>query len=83
MVWKLSSDRFQFLQYGNSLSESKAVKIGVPQGSILGPFHFLLHINDLAKCTKKCNLLMYADDAVIYISHRNAHVIKDNLTTEL
>ena len=77
------SDRLQFVQYGNSLSESKDVKIGVPQESILGPLLFLLHINDLAKCTKKCNLLMYADDVVIYISHRNAHVIEDILLTEL
>ena len=75
--------RFQFVQYGNSLSETKAVKFGVPQGSILGPLLFLLHINDLAKCIKKCNLLMYADDAIIYTSHSSFQVIETILTTDI
>ena len=34
-----------------------------PQGSILGPLLFLLHVNDMKQAVD-CNLLLYADDLV-------------------
>ena len=34
-----------------------------PQGSILGPLLFLLHVNDMKQAVA-CNLLLYADDLV-------------------
>ena len=44
------------------------IKCGVLQGSILGPLFFIIYVNDLSKCLKHCQHLLYADDTVIYIT---------------
>ena len=50
------------------------VKIGVPQGSVLGPMLFLIYINDLANCSN-FDTTLYADDCVLTISHKNTLTI--------
>ena len=47
------------------LSQEYPVNAGVPEGSILGPALFLLHINDLLDDII-CNTVIYADDTTLY-----------------
>ena len=49
-------------------SNPEAISAGVPQGFILGPLLFILHINDLPEVVSECNILMYAVDTVLYCS---------------
>ena len=56
------SDRSQFVCLSNHKSKIKAVKHGVPQGSVLGPLLFLLYINDLHHSIKSSETYHFADD---------------------
>ena len=68
---KYLSDRYQFVCENGNHSKKLCVKTGVPQGSVLGPFLFLLYINDLQKVVKDSQIVMFADDTTIVKSGKH------------
>lgn len=66
-----STNRRQTVKIGDVNSEPRDNKLGVPQGSILGPLLFILYINCLNSCMKHCTIKMFADDTFVYICADN------------
>ena len=60
-------DRLQCVAVEGFESDLCHITSGVPQGSLLGPFLFLLYINDLPKCIyDPIKVALFADDAKVY-----------------
>ena len=53
-----------------SFSNYADIESGVPQGTVLGPLLFLLHINDLPSCVNS-KVRLFADDCLLYRKIKN------------
>ena len=81
--WFLSylSGRTQRCDESGKLSTAHDLRCGVQQGSIyiLGPFLFLIYINDLPNCLRAATPRMFADDANIILSAKTLTELKQAL----
>ena len=64
-------------------SDYQSITQGVPQGSVLGPLFYIIYANDIAQTVKYCKIDMYADNTVLYTSHRNFDVVVKRLQNDV
>ena len=64
-------------------SETKVMHHGVPQGSVLGHFLFLLYINDLHKCINHSSTFHFADDTNLLNISENYKILQKNVNHDL
>ena len=56
-------------------SDIRIIIYGVPQGSLLGPRLFSIHVNNLPNFVKSGILFMFADDTIIYCIGKNVEEV--------
>ena len=77
------SNRSQKTYISGSLSSMDKIKLGVPQGSVLGPILFLLFINDLPNISTLFHTILFADDATLSLVGLNPSTLISLANTEL
>ena len=81
-VKRYFSERAQFVEFNNVRSSPQGISCGVPQGSILGPLFFILYVNDLNNASL-LDVILFADDTNLFISHNDPDYLNDTLNSEL
>ena len=77
------SNRNQFVIKNGVNSDLQSMKIGVPQGSVLGPLLFLIYINDLHSTITFCTTRHFADDTNLVIKNKSLKQLKKQLNFDL
>ena len=68
---------------GNGVDSSiQEMKIGVLQGSCLGPLLFLIYINDLSRALKISRMSMFADDTCLYHQSRDISLLNEAINED-
>ncbi len=85
LTWMISylTKRKQCTRVVDKCSSFASCPIGVPQGSILGPILFSIYINNLPQVCPGVNVLMYADDTVLFVHARTKELVASKLTSAM
>lgn len=76
------SDRSYRVKVGSEYSNAETVKQGTAQGSVIGPIHYLAHVNDLNNLIKRCSIYQFADDTCLMAAHRDVKTAEQTLQEE-
>ena len=75
--------RSQYGIFDGKVSETRSIKCGVSQGSILGPLLFILSVNDICNVSPILFKILYADDTCVLISGNHLNNLIKMLNIEL
>ena len=73
----------QYVEFNNEKSSNLNNICGIPQGSILEPVLFLLHINDICNVSNIFNFTLFADDTTILSTNKDTKLIYKQANNEL
>ena len=76
------TDRTYQVRINNKCSETKSLKRGLPQGSILSPLLFNIMMSDIPVDTQ-VGILLYADDIVIWMSGTSVQYMANKIQAYL
>ena len=61
----------QVVNFNNQISDKDNLNIGVPQGTVLVPILFLIHMKELPNILPYNSCIMFADDITIFFAAKN------------
>ena len=74
---------YQFVVYNGCESERKYMQCGVPQGSVLGPLLFIIHINDLPSVSNYFMPILFADNTNLFSTGGNINFLVYEMSNEM
>ena len=83
LMYSYLDSRIQRVKIDSHRSTAKEIKIGVPQGSVLGPLLFNIFINDLCLINLDSEICNFADDNTLYSCGHDLQEIVTNLENDL
>lgn len=76
-------NRIQITKVNGRTSAPIINDFGVPQGSILGALLFIIYINDIPNVLENCEIVLYADDTLIYNEANTEEECLENLQKDI
>ena len=70
-------NRFQYIELNNDRSLLCLIVFGVPQGSILGSYLYLIYVNDIFNVCNEVKCVLYADDTTLILIGPNIKSVFD------
>ena len=83
LLYSYLNNRCQMLKIGSHRSTARKIKIGIPQGSILGPLLFNIFINNVCLITLDSEICDFVDDNTLYFCGHDLQEIVTNLENDL
>ena len=77
------SNRKQYISFLVIFENCLDIIYGVPQGSILEPLLFLIYAKGLLKASDPLMEVVFADDANLFLSHKNIYTLFASMNVEL
>ena len=73
------SGRQQYVEVNGVTSETKCIRCGVPQGSLIGPRLFSVYVNNLPSAIPEGEIQMFADDTTFFCTDTNIERLIDKI----
>ena len=67
----------------NTMSENFDLRIGIPQGSVLGPILFVLYVNEFPNISPSLKTVLFADDTTVSMSGPDFPELCEGMNAEL
>ena len=79
----MTTNKAQFCTLNGNKSRTRKVTCGIPQGSYLGPFLFIIHLNDCKNSLQYLKASIYADNTNVTIASNDINTLINDAQQEL